>query len=94
MREAHAAAVLKSDRPEAEKLAAIDVLRMRGGQDTLAILSALSGSSEGAIRDASDKAIATIQGELKVWEVAQDVWYGISLGSVVAVGMVHAGLDH
>ena len=88
MREAHAAAVLKSDRPEAEKLAAIDVLRMRGGQDTLAILSALSGSSEGAIRDASDKAIATIQGELKVWEVAQDVWYGISLGSVLLLAAI------
>ena len=39
MREARAVAVLKSDRPEEEKLAAIDVLGARGDQDALAILT-------------------------------------------------------
>ena len=39
MREARAVAILKADRPEAEKLAAVEALQARGDQDSLAILA-------------------------------------------------------
>ncbi|HZP19465.1 MAG TPA: urea ABC transporter permease subunit UrtB [Bauldia sp.] len=88
MREAHAVAVLKSDRPDADKLAAIDVLKVRSGQDALSILTNLSNSSSGAVKDAADSAIGTIKGELLLWEVAQDLWYGLSLGSVLLLAAI------
>jgi urea transport system permease protein len=88
MREARAAAVLKSDRPEAEKLAAIETIRARGDQEALAILASLSGSATGAVKDAADKAIASINQGLSLWEAVQDVWYGLSLGSVLLLAAI------
>ena len=88
MREARAAAVLKSDRPEDEKLAAIEILRERSDQDALAILTAVAGSSEGALKAAAEAAIATIEGELALWKAVQDVWYGLSLGSVLLLAAI------
>ena len=88
MREARAAAVLKSDRPEAEKLAAVQTIRTRGDQAALAILTALSGSAEGAVKDAADKAVASINQGLALWEGVQDVWYGLSLGSVLLLAAI------
>jgi urea transport system permease protein len=88
MREARSVAVLKADRPEAEKLAAIEVLRQRSGQDSLAILTDIAATSEGAVKDAAASAISTINGELVLWEGAQDVWYGLSLGSVLLLAAI------
>jgi urea transport system permease protein len=88
MREAHAVAVLKSTRPDADKLEAVDVLRNRGGQESLAILSSIADGESQAVKDAADKAVASIKSELLVWEVAQDLWYGISLGSVLLLAAI------
>jgi len=88
MREARAAAVLKSDRPEADKLTAIETIRARGDQAALAILAALSGSAGGAVNDDADKAIASINRGLAMWEGVQDVWYGLSLGSVLLLAAI------
>jgi urea transport system permease protein len=88
MHEARAVAVLKSDRPEADKLAAIDTIRAHGGQAALAILASLSGSEQGAVKEAADKAIASINSGLALWEGVQDVWYGLSLGSVLLLAAI------
>jgi urea transport system permease protein len=88
MREARAVAVLKSDRPDAEKLAAIEVLGGRGGEDSLAVLRATAASAEGPVKDASLKAVAAITGQLALWGVAQNVWYGVSLGSVLLLAAI------
>jgi urea transport system permease protein len=88
MREAHAVAVLKSTRPDADKLEAVDVLRNRGGQESLAILASIADGESQAVKDAADKAVASIKSELLVWEVAQDLWYGISLGSVLLLAAI------
>jgi urea transport system permease protein len=88
MGEARAVAVFKSDLPEVDKLTAVSVIVGRGGKDALAILSATADSSEGAVRDAALSGIATIKGELALWDIAQNVWYGLSLGSVLLLAAI------
>ena len=88
MREARAVAILKSDHADAEKLAAVDTLRARGDQDALAILTDLSQSAKGSLKAAADNAISSIQSKLFLWSIVQDVWYGISLGSVLLLAAI------
>jgi len=83
MRTARAAAVLNSDAGEAEKLAAVMVVAVRVDRAALAVLARLQAGSEGALRQAASDGIATIEERLLLWDVLQNVWYGISLGSVL-----------
>jgi urea transport system permease protein len=87
MEEARAAAVLKSDLPDEEKIAAVDVLKERGGRDALSLLVPLAGTG-GPVGEAAAAAVSTIEGELALWGVAQDVWYGLSLGSVLLLAAI------
>jgi urea transport system permease protein len=87
LREARAAAVLKSDRPEEEKVGAIEVLATRGDRDSLALLVPLR-QAEGPIGAAAAEAVATINSQLALWDGAQNVWYGISLGSVLLLAAI------
>ena len=88
MRQARAAAVLAGDAPEADKLAAIEQLRGRGDRDTLALLAGVRGRSEGAVKAAADAAVRGIERSLAVWEAGQNVWYGLSLGSVLLLAAI------
>ncbi len=88
MQEARAAAVLKSDLPEEDKLAAIQVLTQRGGKDALSILTATAAATEGPVHDAALAGVNTVQSELALWDVGQNVWYGISLGSVLLLAAI------
>jgi urea transport system permease protein len=87
--EAHAAVVLfQADANEADKIQAIAVLRQRGDQDALALLSSLpDGTPEGVKRTAQD-AITAIQANLATWDAVQNVWYGLSLGSVLLLAAI------
>ncbi len=88
MVEARAAAVLKSDLPDDEKIAAIQVITARGGADALAILNAAATSGDGEVRAAALTGISTVESSLALWGVAQNVWYGISLGSVLLLAAI------
>jgi len=88
MLEARASSVLKSDLGESEKLAAVAILLERGDQDALAILTQTSAASEGALKTASDAAAASIEGQLQLWNGVQNVWYGVSLGSVLLLAAI------
>ena len=44
---------------------------------------ALSEDTEGALGDATRQAIKRIEKSLAMWATAQNVWYGLSLGSVL-----------
>jgi urea transport system permease protein len=88
MSDARAVAVLKSALPDGDKIAAIDVLASRGGQDSLSVLTAVAASSDGAVKAAADTAIETIKGELALWSIAQNLWYGLSLGSVLLLAAI------
>jgi urea transport system permease protein len=87
MREARAAAILKSDRPDADKIEAVGVIKERSGRDALALLVPLAGT-EGPVGEAAAGAVSAIEGELALWDAAQNVWYGLSLGSVLLLAAI------
>ncbi len=89
MLEARAAIILFSDdAPDADKLAAVDVIRKRGDQDALGLLSGLPASTSAPVLKAAAAAIAAIQQRLVVWDAVQNAWYGLSLGSVLLLAAI------
>ena len=89
LRQAQAAILIaKSDAPPLDRLAAIDVLRERGDQDALATLRALPGDAPPALAEAQARAMAEIEGKLALWRAAQNLWYGLSLGSVLLLAAI------
>jgi urea transport system permease protein len=87
LREARAAAILKSDFPEEQKVEAIAVMSARGDREALALLMPLT-EVEGAIGTVASSAVSTINSHLALWDGAQNVWYGISLGSVLLLAAI------
>jgi urea transport system permease protein len=84
LREAQAAIlIVKTDAPPFDRIAAIDVLRERGDQDALATLRALPGDASPALREVQARAVSEIEGKLALWQAGQNLWYGLSLGSVL-----------
>jgi urea transport system permease protein len=86
--EARAAAILKSDAPLPEQLAAIATLANAGDAEAQAALSPFATSPTPAIAAAAKSALASIAETQKLWSVAQNVWFGISLGSVLLLAAV------
>lgn len=87
MREARAAAILNSDRPDNEKIEAIETIETRSGRDALSLLIPLS-AVEGPLGVRATAAVETIEKELVFWDAAQNVWYGLSLGSVLLLAAI------
>lgn len=89
LRQAQAAIlIVKTDAPPFDRLAAVDVLRERGDQEALATLRSLPGDASPALRDAQARAIAAIEGNLALWRAGQNLWYGLSLGSVLLLAAI------
>jgi urea transport system permease protein len=88
MERARAAALLASNRPDDEKVAAIDDIAATGSRDSLALLTPLLSSEVESIRAAAEKGIAHVNSGLAMWDGAQYVWYGISLGSVLLLAAI------
>ncbi len=87
--EARAAVVLyKEDASEADKVSAVGVIRARGDQDAVALLSGLPANAPEEVKKRAQDAIASIQSELALWEVLQNAWYGLSLGSVLLLAAI------
>ncbi|MCK7611025.1 urea ABC transporter permease subunit UrtB [Roseibium sediminicola] len=88
MEEARAAAVLNSGMDEAQKLDAVQTLSDMGNRDALSLLLATQASTEGAVRDAAGRAIVKIEKSIAAWDAAQNIWYGLSLGSVLLLAAI------
>ena len=87
--EARAAIMLLEPKSsETEKLAAIAVIRERSDQDARALLGGLPSGIEPNVQKAAASAIAAIDSYLARWRMAQDLWYGISLGSVLLLAAI------
>ncbi|PVE22033.1 urea ABC transporter permease subunit UrtB [Microvirga sp. KLBC 81] len=86
---ARAAVVLsRSDASVADKKAAIEVLEARGDQDALALLTTLPSDVPSELIKAAGDAARDIQIRLAYWNALQNVWYGISLGSVLLLAAI------
>jgi len=89
LNEARAAIILNADdTSEADKLAAVAVIRARGDQDSVALLQGLPVDTPAAVVDAAQRAVNAMAGELAVWEMLQNAWYGLSLGSVLLLAAI------
>jgi len=89
LRQAQAAIlVTKPDAPPFDRIAAVDVLRERGDQDALAALRSLPGDASQALKDAQTRAVSAIEGNLALWRAGQNLWYGLSLGSVLLLAAI------
>ncbi|MGH7003503.1 MAG: urea ABC transporter permease subunit UrtB, partial [Alphaproteobacteria bacterium] len=88
MEEARAAAVLKSGRPAGEKRAAVQIIAQRGDRDALAILSAARDGAGNEVRTAIEDAIEGLNTTQALWDAGQNVWYGLSLGSVLLLAAI------
>jgi urea transport system permease protein len=87
--EARAAVLLTMDSAaEADKVDAIAVIRQRGDQDALALLSGVPSSAPPVVTRAAKDAIAAIETRLAQWATVQNAWYGLSLGSVLLLAAI------
>src|SRR5437016_1203752 len=89
MNEARAAVILfTADAKEADKIEAVAVIRQRGDQEALALLSSLPAQTPAAVLRAAGEAMTSIQNQLAIWETVQNAWYGLSLGSVLLLAAI------
>jgi urea transport system permease protein len=88
--EARAAVVLASDATkQQQKLEALAVVRDKGNRDALSVLqAAINTQSDSDVKAAATAAAASVRQTLAAWEAAQNVWYGISLGSVLLLAAI------
>ena len=89
MTQARAALVaLRSGATETDRVAAVKTVGAVGGLGALAILDDVIGGSSGALRDAAVAARGSVQLKLSLWGHLEDVWYGLSLGSVLLLAAI------
>ncbi len=84
---ARASAVLASDLPEAEKLAAVATIGDLGSRDALGLLSAYTGLDD-AVGAAARSAAEGVESRLALWDAGQNIWYGLSLGSALLLAAI------
>ncbi|MEM9395112.1 MAG: urea ABC transporter permease subunit UrtB [Pseudomonadota bacterium] len=83
-----AATVLESDLPDTEQVAAISTLRDMGNQDALSVLTPLLQATNPVLAQAASDAVAAIEANQRLWNMAQNVWFGLSLGSVLLLAAI------
>ncbi|MEK9673767.1 MAG: urea ABC transporter permease subunit UrtB [Rhodospirillaceae bacterium] len=85
---ARAAVLLKTSVPDDQKIAALKLLEARGDREALSKALALAGEAEGALKAAAEATAKAIRQSLELWSAAQNVWYGLSLGSVLLLAAI------
>jgi urea transport system permease protein len=70
-----------------ERIAAIEIIRERGDQAALNALAAVA-RGEGPVAEAAAAAVELMERTLALWGIGQNVWYGISLGSVLLLAAI------
>ena len=88
MEAARAVMVLKSDVSAEEKKAAIDTVAARGGRDALTILNSAMATAPEELKGAIQTHVNAINRSLALWDVGQNIWYGLSLGSVLLLAAI------
>ena len=83
-------AIVASDpaQDEVSRLRAIAQIRERGDQDAASLLSTIAATSDGRIKTSASDAAAAVQARLSLWAYVQNIWYGLSLGSVLLLAAI------
>ena len=89
LEQARAAILLKSaTASEKDKIESIAILKGRGDQDALNALFGAESNDSDAVKAAAEKAVASVQASLALWGQLQNVYYGLSLGSVLLLAAI------
>ena len=90
LRIAEAAIVAVSDNASSPgRLAAIDILKARGDQDSQSLIDQLlQKASDPAVKSAAESALSSVHTRLAMWGAAQDLWYGVSASSVLLLAAI------
>jgi len=88
LEQARAASVLVSDLPEPDKRAAISILSGLGSRDALNLLSNFEADAPEPLKAQAQAGMRAIANMLMAWDAAQNVWYGLSLGSVLLLAAI------
>jgi urea transport system permease protein len=87
--EARAAITIAAeDSSAADKVAAIAIVSARGDQDSMALIESLPANQPPEVAAAAKAASAKIQRTLALWSTVQNLWYGLSLGSVLLLAAI------
>lgn len=86
--EARAVIVLQNDFPVEIQQDAVSTLTAKGDRDAMAVLVNVLPNANEQLKPSIETAIAGIERDLAVWAMAQNVWYGISLGSVLLLAAI------
>ncbi|MGB0696716.1 MAG: urea ABC transporter permease subunit UrtB [Rhodospirillaceae bacterium] len=88
MERALARSVLDSDLPVERKRAAIVIMAERSDRDSLSVLKPISEDAEHPLQAEAAAAVEDIENTLALWNAAQNVWAGLSLGSVLLLAAI------
>jgi urea transport system permease protein len=89
LRLARAAAVLEdADAGTEAKVAAVETLAEEGGVSQIGRIRTAAASGEPEVAEAAEAAIAGVERMQAVWGAAQNVWFGLSLGSVLMLAAI------
>jgi urea transport system permease protein len=87
--EARAAILLSQpETSRTDMLSAINVLRARADIGAIAALRSLPDKAEPDVKAAANDAVAAIESRLKLISYVQNIWYGLSLGSVLLLAAI------
>ncbi len=73
---------------ETVRLEAVDELRERGDRAARRVLAELVRVAPPAVAEAAEEGVAAIERRLAMWSTAQDVTFGLSLGSVLLLAAI------
>ncbi|MCB1389703.1 MAG: urea ABC transporter permease subunit UrtB [Rhodobacteraceae bacterium] len=85
---ARAAAILASDLPLADKLEAVQVIGGAPALTVQATLNAYRNADQPELAAAVGAAIAAAESRQRMWGQVQNLWFGISLGSVLLLAAI------
>jgi len=89
MEQARAVITLKTpDASVEDKAAAVPVVQAIGGRDALNTLTTALASAPDEVKPAIELAIQGLARDRAVWDVAQNIWFGVSLGSVLLLAAI------
>lgn len=86
--DARASVILASDATSKEKRSAIARIAARGDLAALALLKKTALTAGPELKRDFEAAIAQVDGNIAAWATLQNIWYGISLGSVLLLAAI------
>ncbi|MEQ1769623.1 MAG: urea ABC transporter permease subunit UrtB [Devosia sp.] len=88
MQLARSVIVLKTDATLDEKRSAVDAIVLQGNRDAQTVLVNYLATAPDELKPIIQAGVDAIGRTLAVWDVGQNIWYGISLGSVLLLAAI------